>query len=115
MVLNKVQKFELRKVAAGTDPLVLPGHKSPFRGIDFRLGQLIENHHSALRRITSALDDGPRTAAQLFLPIFKREITGSQYGLALGEAVAHMNHLWLSGQVDRTLQDGAWVYSLRRP
>ena len=103
----------LRAVAEGLDPLILPGHKLPFRGVDFRLGQLIENHESALRRIVKALADGPRTAAQLFLPIFKREITGSQYGLALAESVAHMNYLHGAGQVRRTLTpEGAWAYSV---
>lgn len=101
----------LRKVAEGTDPLILPGHKAPFRGVDFRLRQLIENHESALDRIVDTLKDGPRTAAGLFLPIFKREIRGSQYGLALAESVAHMNHLLRRGRVRREMRDGAWVYS----
>ncbi len=102
----------LRTVAAGTDPLILPGHKLPFRGVDFRLVQLIENHESALARIFAALRDGPRPAAGLFAPIFKREIGGSQYGLALAEAVAHMNYLHHAGRVTRTLRDGAWQYSV---
>lgn len=102
----------LRRVAAGTDPLVLPGHKLPFRGVDFRLAQLIENHEAALARVLATLREGPRTAGALFGAIFRREIGGSQYGLALAEAVAHMNHLHRAGRVRRTLQDGAWVYSL---
>ena len=102
----------LRRVAEGTDPLVLPGHKAPFRGIDFRLTQLIENHEGALDRVVAALREGPRTAAQVFTPIFKREITGSHYGLALAESVAHMNYLLQAGQVRRELHDAAWVYSL---
>lgn len=102
----------LRRVADGTDPLILPGHKLPFRGVDFRLAQLIDSHHGALSRILSALREGPRTAAELFTPIFKREIGGSQYGLALAEAVAHLNHLHRAGRVRRTLRDGAWEYSL---
>lgn len=101
----------LRRVAGDADPLVLPGHKLPFRGADFRLAQLIENHEGALGRIMAALRHGPRTAAQLFAPIFKREIGGTQYGLALAEAVAHMNHLHRTGRVRRRLEDGAWVYS----
>ena len=100
----------LRLVAEGKDPLVLPGHKAPFQGVDFRLMQLIENHEHALDRILDTLAGGPRTAAQLFMPIFKREITGTQYGLALSEAVAHMNHLHQSGRVTRELDGDAWVY-----
>jgi glyoxylase-like metal-dependent hydrolase (beta-lactamase superfamily II) len=101
----------LRRLAEGHDPLVLPGHKLPFRGAVFRLTQLIENHESALERVLRALDQGPRTAAELFEPIFKREIGGSQYGLALAEAVAHMNHLHRAGRVTRRLRDDAWVYA----
>lgn len=92
------------------DQLVLPGHKMPFHGAPFRLTQLIENHEHALDRILAALEDGPRTAAQLFLPIFKREIGGTQYGLALAESVAHMNYLHQAGRVTRHLKDGAWIY-----
>ena len=104
---------KLRLVAQGTDPLVLPGHKAPFRGADFRLVQLIENHEHALDRILEALKkDGPKTAAQVFLPIFKREITGTQYGLALAEAVAHMNHLRRTGRVTRELVGDVWVYAV---
>ncbi len=83
----------LRRLAEGRDPLVLPGHKLPFRGAAFRLTQLIENHEGALDRILARLRQGRAQAAELFEPIFKREIGGSQYGLALAEAVAHMNHL----------------------
>ncbi len=101
----------LRDVASGTDPLVLPGHKLPFWGIGFRLGQLIENHEHALDRVLASLHGGPRTAAELFQPIFKREIGGSQYGLALAESVAHMNFLYRAGRVSRTLRDGAWIYA----
>ena len=98
----------LRAMAGGQ--LVLPGHKLPFRGAAFRLTQLIENHESALARIIEALADGPRTAAQLFTPVFKREITGSQYGLALAESVAHMNYLHQTGLVRRQTVDGVWHF-----
>ena len=101
----------LRGVAGGNDPLVLPGHKLPFRGVGFRLTQLIENHEGALDRVLASLRRGPRTAAELFEPIFRREVGGSQYGLALAESVAHMNHLYRAGRVSRTLSNGAWVYA----
>lgn len=100
----------LREVAGAH--LVLPGHKLPFHGAEFRLTQLIENHESALKRIEAALEAGPRTAAQLFTPIFKREIGGAQYGLALAESVAHMNYLHQASRVDRVMHDGVWYYSM---
>ena len=99
--------------------LVLPGHKLPFRGLAFRLTQLIENHEHALTRIEAALGGGPMTAVDAFSAIFKRPIGAGEYGLALGEAVAHMNHLLRAGRVIRRPDPGsgpggAWKYALAR-
>lgn len=95
----------------GGDPLVLPGHKLPFRGLDFRLGQLIANHAEALSRILAALDRAALTALELFPSLYRREIGKREQGLALAEAVAHLNHLYRRGLVTRDLDaDGAWRY-----
>ncbi|WP_022704648.1 MBL fold metallo-hydrolase [Pseudorhodobacter ferrugineus] len=95
---------------ARDDHFVLPGHKLPFTGLPLRLHQMIENHLGALDRLRAALAT-PRTAAECFMPLFKREITGSAYGLALVEAVAHLNHLLHRGEVSRTMrEDGAWEW-----
>jgi glyoxylase-like metal-dependent hydrolase (beta-lactamase superfamily II) len=93
---------------ARDDQLVLPGHKLPFTGLPLRLQQMAENHHGALTRLQSHLAT-PRTAAECFMPLFKREIDGGAYGLALVESVAHLNHLLHKGTVSRTMGgDGAW-------
>ena len=93
--------------------LVLCGHKLPFTGLPLRLEQLIKNHHSALDRLMDHLDT-PRAAGDCFLPLFKRQIGDGEYGLALVEAVAHLNHLHQSGKVTRSLRaDGAWSYIKR--
>ncbi|MGV8950076.1 MAG: MBL fold metallo-hydrolase [Cypionkella sp.] len=95
---------------ARADHLVLPGHKLPFTGLPFRLGQMAENHHSALERLRAFLA-GPHSAAECFVPLFKREITGDAFGLALVEAVAHLNYLLKRGQISRRLGDaGAWIW-----
>jgi glyoxylase-like metal-dependent hydrolase (beta-lactamase superfamily II) len=93
--------------------LVLPGHKLPFRGLAFRLTQLIENHENALARIEAELAQRPMTAAESFPAIFKRPIGAAEYGLALGEAVAHMNRLLRAGRAMRTPgPGGVWHYGL---
>ena len=90
--------------------LVLPGHKLPFTGLPARMRQLTDNHHGALKRLMTHLRE-PKTAHDCFLPLFKREITGSAYGLALVESVAHLNHLYRLGKVSRTRRDdGAWLW-----
>jgi len=90
--------------------LVLPGHKLPFTGLPFRLVQMVENHLSALDRLRAFLAE-PRTAAECFAPLFQRGIGPGEYGLALVEAVAHLNHLLSRGEIARTRRDdGAWAW-----
>ena len=56
----------------------------------------------------------PRTAAECFGPLFKRRIDAGTYGLALVEAVAHLNHLHQAGEVTRARrEDGAWLWQSR--
>ncbi|MBF9043251.1 MBL fold metallo-hydrolase [Rhodobacterales bacterium HKCCE4037] len=93
--------------------LVLPGHKLPYTGLPSRMRQLIENHHRALDRLRDHIAKGPCTAAECFPPLFKRKIDEGTYGLALVEAVAHVNHLYRIGDLSRRLRaDGAWEYAL---
>lgn len=90
--------------------LVLPGHKLPFTGLPLRLVQMVDNHIGALERLEAHLAT-PHTAMQCFVPLFKREITGSSAGMALVEAVAHLNHLRHQGRVRRWRdEDGAWLW-----
>ena len=95
---------------ARDDHLVLPGHKLPFTGLPLRLRQKIENHHGALRRLQAHLGV-PRRASDCFAPLFKREITDAVYGLALVEAVAHLNHLVAAGHARRFSDaEGVWLW-----
>ncbi|MCY4181126.1 MAG: MBL fold metallo-hydrolase [Litoreibacter sp.] len=98
---------------ATDDQLVLPGHKLPFYGLPLRLRQLIDNHHGALDRLLDFLKTS-HSAHECFLTLFKREIRGGEYGLALVEAMAHCHHLYLSGQVTRSMrEDGAYLYQTK--
>ncbi|MBM3605219.1 MAG: MBL fold metallo-hydrolase [Alphaproteobacteria bacterium] len=87
------------KTLARDDQLVLPGHKLPFTGLPFRLTQLIENHRAALARLTTALSAAPRSAVDCFDILYKRRIGEGEFGLALVEAVAHLNHLHRAGVI----------------
>lgn len=95
---------------ARDDQMILPGHKLPFTGLPFRLVQMVENHESALMRLLDHLSE-PQTAATCFAPLFRREIGTAEHGLALVEAVAHLNCLLRRGLVSRSLTpDGAWAW-----
>jgi len=98
---------------AREDQLVLGGHKLPFIGLPTRLRQLVDNHHGALKRLAKHLET-PRVASDCFAPLFKRKIGEDVYGLALVEAMAHLNHMYALGQVTRTRRnDDAWIWALK--
>ena len=99
-----IASCERFQTPAREDQLILAGHKLPYTGLPLRLRQMIENHHSALARLLAHLDR-PRTAAECFAPLFKRRIDAATYGLALVEAVAHLNHLHQTGRAVRRLDD----------
>ena len=90
--------------------LVLPGHKTPYRGLPARMKTLRQNHVAALDRLHAHLSE-PRTGGECFAPLFKRRISGDLYGLAFFEAVAHLQHLHLTGRATRTVRDdGVWLF-----
>ena len=58
----------------------------------------------------------PRVAADCFVPLFKREITGEAFGMALVEAIAHLNYLWHQKKLRRSLcEDGIWRFCAASP
>ncbi|MFE3835901.1 MBL fold metallo-hydrolase [Pseudogemmobacter sonorensis] len=90
--------------------LVLPGHKLPFTGLPFRLAQMASNHHAALERLRAWIAT-PRSAHGCFPALFRREIGPAEEGLALVEAVAHLNHLMRRGEARRHMgPEGAWLW-----
>ncbi len=107
-----LEACERLALLARPDHLVLGGHKLPFTGLPKRMEQLIENHHSALKRLAEYISE-PKSASECFSPLFKRAIGEAEYGLALVEAVAHLSHLHQTGIATRSLRgtDGAWVYT----
>ena len=108
--LTSTQAF---KAFATDDQLVLPGHKLPFIGLPHRLTQMIANHAAGLDRLRGFLGR-PATAVQCFTPLFRRDIGPGEYGLALVEAVAHLNYLLQRGEVSRSMgADGAWIWATR--
>ncbi|MGI9421317.1 MAG: MBL fold metallo-hydrolase [Geminicoccaceae bacterium] len=91
--------------------LVLPSHGQPFHGLHVRIDQLISHHDERLERAVDAASDG-RTAVEIMPALFERELDAHQLGFALGEALAHLNHLVFKGLLTRTRDaDGVHRYS----
>jgi glyoxylase-like metal-dependent hydrolase (beta-lactamase superfamily II) len=81
--------------------LVLPSHGRPFRGAAARIAQLQSHHAERLAELLSACTVQAHCAHELLPVLFKRPLDVHQTTFALGEAVAHLNLLWLSGQMQR--------------
>ncbi|MCL4841820.1 MAG: MBL fold metallo-hydrolase [Bryobacteraceae bacterium] len=70
--------------------LILPGHGSPFTGLNEAL-ERIENHQKArAARIQELLADGPRTAHEIVTSLFTRVSRPGDYHFALTAVLAHL-------------------------
>ena len=78
--------------------LVLPSHGLPFHGLRTRAAQLAEHHAQRLAELL-AVCTKPTTAAEVLPVLFQRKLDGHQIFFAMGEAIAHLNHLLHQGQL----------------
>ncbi len=104
--LASIATFE----ALPPDTLVLPSHGLPFRGIPVRVAQLAAHHAARLDELAAAVAAAarPLNAAELVPVLFRRELDLQQRFFAMGEAIAHLNHLWHARRLDRRIAaDGA--------
>ena len=92
------------------DLLVLPAHGLPFRGLHARLDQLAEGHRKSLDRLHDRLREGERRVVDTFPALFPRPV-GDHFGLATGEALAHLKRLEVEARAMRTLRDGVWYFA----
>lgn len=94
------------------DTLVLPSHGLPFRGLRARTTMLAEHHRLRLADLRAACTR-PLTAAEAVPVLFRRQMDGQQMFFAMGEAVAHLNHLMQRGELERTQDaDGVLRFAL---
>lgn len=87
------------------DPLVLPSHGAPFSGLRRRLGELALHHRERLEQVLAACAHR-RTAWQVTQALFPRELDAHQSTFALGESLAHLNHLVARGLLERGRPSG---------
>jgi glyoxylase-like metal-dependent hydrolase (beta-lactamase superfamily II) len=82
------------------DTLILPSHRRPFRNVHHLLRELAE-HHAA--RLNLILESTGRevSAGELIDVLFTPGLDGHQVGFAMGEAIAHLNHLVSIGLMER--------------
>lgn len=93
------------------DTLVLPSHKWPFRGLKQRLQSLREHHADRLEE-TLTICNATVSVREVMPALFRRELDDHQLFFAIGEALAHVNHLWRIGTLAReTDAGGVWRFT----
>ena len=92
------------------DLLVLPSHGEPFTGLHARLDALAEGHRGRLEALHVHLAE-PRRAVDCFSVLFGRAIGDNSFGLATGEALAHLRRLEVEGLARREVRDGVHWYA----
>ena len=93
--------------------LVLPSHGLPFQGLHARVSALREHHRVRLERVTQAcgVTQGPQRAVDVLPVLFDRTFDDHHLLFAMGEAIAHLNALWLQGDLHRELgADGVYRF-----
>ena len=109
--LNSLSAF------AGLPPetLILPSHGLPFVGAVLRVEQLRAHHAARLAELEAAANPSAVTAADVVPVMFRRELDIQQRFFAMGEAIAHLNHLWRAGRLTRTAAaDGTFRFTAAR-
>ncbi len=99
----------LRELPA--DTLVLPSHGRPFYGLQQRIDDLRAHHEAQLAKLRAACLR-PLSACDALPVLFRRELAGMHFLLALGEAVAHLEYLAHRGDLEREMRGAVVKYQL---
>jgi glyoxylase-like metal-dependent hydrolase (beta-lactamase superfamily II) len=91
--------------ALDSSAYVLPMHGKPFYGLHERLEELVR-HHAERLALTVEACRTPITVVELLPIMFKRKLDFQQTQFAVGEALAHVNHLVVLGDLARIAEPG---------
>jgi glyoxylase-like metal-dependent hydrolase (beta-lactamase superfamily II) len=86
--------------ALPADTLVLPSHGVPFRGLQSRVEDLTRHHEDQLAAVTRACREA-KTALELLPVMFRRQLHGLHFFLAMAEALAHLEYLVKAARLRR--------------
>ncbi len=109
LFLTSIQRF----LNLPADARVLPSHGEPFVGLHQRVAQLQAHHAERLAELLGACQVTPLSAFDALPVLFKRDLDPHQTTFAMGEAIAHLNHLWHQGRVRRFKgATGEWRFAV---
>jgi glyoxylase-like metal-dependent hydrolase (beta-lactamase superfamily II) len=86
------------------DVLVLPSHGLPFRGLHQRIAQLRAHHRERLDTLVKRCAR-PTSAAAALPYLFERPLASEHLMFAMGESIAHLQHLLGKGTVEAQMNN----------
>lgn len=111
----------LRKVGAMQIDWLFTAHREIVRDHQTRIDQLIGHHEKRLAEIMHILGDGKKNASQVAALMHWeiraknwQEFPKAQKWFATGEAAAHLEYMYNSGQVNRITKEGSLYYWLNQ-
>ena len=107
--LSSLKSFK----ALPADTLILPSHRLPFNGVHERIDTLLRHHEERLEAALNAAGSAGVAANDMLEVLFARKLDNHQIFFALGETLAHLNHLIGRGLMVRE-RDRAGVDRYRR-
>ncbi|MGE5472241.1 MAG: MBL fold metallo-hydrolase [Bacteroidota bacterium] len=97
------------------ETLVLPSHGLPFFGVQGRVEALHAHHEERLQALENSCEQAPKSAADLLEVLFQRTLDTHQTMFAMGEAIAHLNHLEQAGRLSRSIDNNGVIRYMRLP
>jgi glyoxylase-like metal-dependent hydrolase (beta-lactamase superfamily II) len=91
--------------------IVYPGHGEPIEDAPMRARELIEHHRIRLDDHAAALAPERRTAYEISLAVFGRELTATQRRFAVAETLSHLERLVREGRAARDGDDNLVSYT----
>jgi glyoxylase-like metal-dependent hydrolase (beta-lactamase superfamily II) len=91
--------------------IVYPGHGEPIHDAAARARELIEHHRVRLDDHVAALSAEPRTAYEVSLQVFGRELAPTQRRFAVAETLSHLERLVHEGRAARSGDDNRVSYT----
>jgi glyoxylase-like metal-dependent hydrolase (beta-lactamase superfamily II) len=90
---------------------VYPGHGEPFLHLKERVEEIIEHHGERKALVLDSVKEGPKTAYQVSLDIFGRNLPEFDQFLAVNEAYAHLIELKEEGLIKQEKSENQVLYT----
>ena len=87
------------------ETLTLPAHNEVFLGLHKRLDEMHRGHVRRLKAVAIECEN-PKSCIESFPVLYRRKLTGMDFILGAGEALAHLHYLEDRGVLERQTIDG---------